>query len=123
MPLPKTVDPTIKSGNISDKLSDIVDNLETNYKPKPIDLSKYEQDMEDTAIISYDELLKRASNDIAYETDYSSGIDDVIVKKVDATNTSDTREYVDLPKAVMMKYDSEEEFLKALKRLQGNLVR
>ncbi len=104
-------------------LKDIVDKLETDYDPKPIDLSKYEEEQENTAIISYDELVKRASNNISYEDEYDSGYDDVEVKKVDLTNTSNTQELVDLPKAVMMRYDSEEAFLKALKVLQSNLVR
>ena len=104
-------------------LSEIVDELETDYDPKPIDLSKYEQEQENTAIISYDELLKKVSNNISYEDDYDSGFDDLTVKKVDPTNTSNTQELVDLPKVIMMSYDSEEAFLKALKVLQSNLVR
>lgn len=104
-------------------LEEIVNNLESNYEPKPIDLSKYEQEMEDTAIISYDELKERSTNNIVYEDEYSSGYDDIVVKKVDSSNLSNTRELVPIPKAVMMDYDSEEEFLKALKKLQKNLVR
>ena len=121
----KPVDPTLEKPkkDLNEQLDNIVNNLSSSYAPKPIDLSKYEQEREDTAIISYDELLQRSSNDIAYETDYSSGIDDVVVKKVDSTNMSSTREYVDLPKAVMMCYEDEEKFLKALKVLQSNLVR
>lgn len=116
----KMVDPTKKK---SDKLEDIITNLEENYEPKPIDLSKYEQEMEDTAIISYDELIGRASNDIAYDDNYDSGLDDVVVKKIDDSNMSTTREMVGLPEAVMMSYESEEAFLNALKTLQSNLVR
>lgn len=112
-----------KKEEINKTLEEIIDNLETNYEPKPIDLSKYEQEMEDTAIISYDELVSRASNNITYEDEYDSGFDDIVVKKVDATNLSNTRELVPIPKAVMMNYDSEEEFLSALKELQKNLVR
>lgn len=104
-------------------LERIVDNLEANYDPKPIDLSKFEIEQENTAIISYDELLKRTRTEITYDDNYSSGFNDIVVNKIDDTNTSNTREYVDLPKAVMMKYDSEEAFLQALKKLQNNLVR
>ena len=104
-------------------IEDIVNNIEENYEPKHVDLSKYEQEMEDTAIISYDELLKRSSSDIAYDDEYKSKSDDLIVKKVDDTNTSVTREYVDLPNAIMMSYESEEAFLKALKTIKNNLVR
>ena len=106
-----------------DAIENIVTNIEENYGPKHVDLSKYEQEMEDTAIISYDELLKRASSDIAYDDNYRAPSEDLVVKKVDDTNTSTTREYVDLKEAVMMSYESEEEFLNALKKIQDNLVR
>lgn len=107
----------------SKTLEDIVNKLENNYEPKPIDLSAYEKEQEDTAIISYDELVKKASNNISYEDGYDSGLSEITVKKVDSTNTSNTQELVNLPKVVMMSYDSEEAFLKALKVLQSNLVR
>ena len=107
----------------SHSIEEIVSNLEENYEPKPIDLSQYEKEMEDTAIISYDELKKRTSNDIVYDDDYDSGIDDVLVRRVDANSSGNTKEYVDLPKAIMMSYDNEEAFLKALKKLKSNLVR
>ena len=42
-----------KNEDINKTIEEIVNNLQTNYEPKPIDLSKYEQEMEDTAIISY----------------------------------------------------------------------
>ncbi len=106
----------------SKPLSKIVSELETNYNPKPIDLSDYEKEMEDTAIISYEELRSRASNSIYYEDDYDAGFDDVLVQKIDK-NESNTQELVGLPKAIMMDYESEEAFLSALKVLQKNLVR
>ena len=107
----------------TNNIASIVNNIEENYDPKPIDLSKYEQEMEDTAIISYEELLKRSSNDITYDDDYKSKSDDLLVKKVDDSNTSMTKEYVNLPTAVMMSYENEEAFLDALKTIQNNLVR
>lgn len=123
----KPYNPNKKNNDIKERKEDsiksIVNNIETNYDPKPIDLSKYEQEMENTAIISYDELVKKSSNTITYEDEYESGLDDVVVKKVDSTNMSNTQELVDLPKAVLMSYDSEEAFLKALTVLQKNLVR
>lgn len=103
-------------------LSKIVDDLEMNYKPEPIDLSAYEKEQEDTAIISYEELVNRASNNIYYDDEYDSGFEDVLVQKID-NKESNTQELVDLPKAVMMSYESEEAFLAALKTLQKNLVR
>lgn len=116
----KPVDPT-KNKEIS--IEDIANDLENNYEPKPIDLSKYEQEMENTAIISYDELVKQANNDITYEDNYDSGLEDVVVKKVDDSKLSATKELAPIPEAVMMPYEQEEAFLKALKKLQSNLVR
>lgn len=103
-------------------LSKIVDELESDYDPVPIDLSEYEREQENTAIISYQELLSRANNNIYYDDDYESGFDDILIQKVD-NKESKTQELVDLPKAVMMSYESEEAFLSALKVLQKNLVR
>ena len=79
--------------------------------------------MEDTAIISYEELLKRSNSDIAYDENYKTKSDDLVVKKVDDSNMSNTREYVNLPNAVMMSYENEEAFLEALKTIHNNLVR
>lgn len=112
-----------KQQNDTNDIKSIIENLEANYETKPIDLSEYEQEMENTAIISYDELLEKTSTHITYDDEYDSGTSEVIVKKVDPTNTSVTKEKVDLPKVVMMDYESEEAFLKALKKLQKNLVR
>lgn len=104
-------------------LTKIVDELEMDYKPKPIDMSDYEKELENTAIISYDELINRTSTNIYYDDDYDSGLDDVLVQKIDDNKMSSTQELVDLPRAVMMSYESEEAFLSALKVLQKNLVR
>lgn len=114
-----------KLQNDKNDIKSIIENLEANYEAKPIDLSEYEQEMENTAIISYDELLEKTSTNITYDDEYVSNIKDkdIVVKKVDPTNTSLTKEMVDLPKAIMMNYESEEAFLKALKKLQKNLVR
>lgn len=103
-------------------LTKIVNELETDYKPAPIDLTDYEKELEDTAIISYDELVNRTSNNIYYDDNYESGFDDILVQKVD-NKKSNTQELVNLPTAVMMSYESEEAFLSALKVLQKNLVR
>ena len=105
----------------SDILVQIVDDLNKNYKPEPIDLTKYEEEQENSAIISYDELLERTSNNINYDEEYTNEYDDLFIRKV--TEDSDTKEYVNLPEVIMMNYESEEDFLKALKKLQKNLVR
>lgn len=128
------IDVVVKTSNSKEKsnvrpmneeksLSAIVNELETSYSPEPIDLSAYEKEQENTAIISYQELLSRASNNIYYEDEYDSGFDDVLIQKIDNKETSNTQELVNLPKAIMMNYESEEAFLSALKVLQKNLVR
>ena len=106
----------------SDDILRIVDKLQKEYKPETIDLTSYEEEQENTAIISYDELLSKVNSNINYDDKYQSKYDDLDIKKV-VSNHSDTNEYVSLPKAVMMRYESEEDFLKALKKLQKNLVR
>lgn len=111
-----------KKETVDKSLTAIVNELETDYKPALIDLSEYEKEQENTAIISYQELLSRSNNNIYYDDDYESGFDDVLVQKID-NKESKTQELVDLPKAVMMSYESEEAFLSALKVLQKNLVR
>lgn len=45
-------------GNTS--LDEITDLIENTLEQKPIDLTKFEEDQEENAIISYDELVKRA---------------------------------------------------------------
>lgn len=110
-----------KEVKASDVLVQIVDDLNKNYKPEPIDLTKYEEEQENSAIISYDELLERTSNNINYDEEYTNKYDDLFIRKV--TDDSDTKEYVNLPEVIMMNYESEEDFLKALKKLQKNLVR
>ncbi len=121
-PSKKSIVKPIKQKEPEKSLSKIVDELEMNYKPKPIDLSEYEKEQENTAIISYKELLERASNNIYYDDEYDSGFDDVLIQKVD-NKESNTQELVDLPKAIMMSYEDEEEFYRTLKILQKNLVR
>ncbi len=119
---PNTLNET-RPADIDKPLTKIVNELEMDYKPKPIDMSDYEKELEDTAIISYDELVNRTSNNIYYDDSYDSGFDDVLVQKIDDNKMSNTQELVNLPTAVMMSYESEEDFLSALRVLQKNLVR
>ena len=48
----------VRIGNTS--LDEITDLIENTLEQKPIDLTKFEEDQEENAIISYDELVKRA---------------------------------------------------------------
>jgi len=108
-------------------LEKITKNIERDYKPVNISLTSFEQEQEDNAIISYQELLKQknTNNSISYDTSYINE-DDLDIKKIDVDN-----EFLDEEKKVsnnhtgfsLMNYEKEEEFLKALKQLQGTLVR
>lgn len=106
----------------SEDILRIVDKLQKEYKPEAIDLTSYEEEQENTAIISYDELLNKVNSNINYDDKYKNKYDDLDIKRV-VSNHSDANEYVSLPKAVMLRYESEEDFLKTLKKLQKNLVR
>lgn len=105
-------------------LEAITKNLETNYRPINIELTSYEKEQEESAVISYEELVsKRGPEDISYDENFvnDSGVD---VKKIDLNDTykSDGEE----SKRVNLKmfdYEAEEAFLKALKQLQSNLAR
>lgn len=104
-------------------LEAITKNIEETYKPATIKLTSYEQEQEDNAIISYEELVDSASRSINYESNYTTenGID---IKKVDLTNQessiSETNTRIEV---TLMSYEKEEAFLKALKQLQSTLVR
>lgn len=104
-------------------LEAITRNIETNYKPVTIELTSYEQEQENNAIISYDELVSnKDSKKVNYDDTYENRTD-IDVKKVDLKKQSGE----ELPKTklevTLMNYEMEEAFLKALKQLQNNLAR
>jgi hypothetical protein len=105
-------------------LEKISKNIESEYKPEPIELTSYEQEQEDNAIISYEELLNSKdsnNNGYSYDENYKSD-PDVQVKKLDLdkiTNQIDSpQEHIEVK---LMSYDKEEAFLAALKQLQKEL--
>ena len=96
--------------------------LETNYKPEAIKLTKYEEEQENNAIISYDELIKNKDKyNFTYDDEYEYSVPELNVKKFDLSNTSE----IVLPEkkleVKLVSYEKEEEFLSALKKLQQNL--
>ena len=98
--------------------------IEKDYKPETIKLTSYEEEQEDNAIISYDELIKNKDKMVVnYDDDYVFDIPDLSVKKVDLNNNQKSNNSVPAPKieVKLMSYEHEEEFLKALKDLQENL--
>ncbi len=104
-------------------LEAITKNLENNYRPINIELTSYEKEQEDNAIISYDELVKsRNSQSINYDESYVNNTT-VDVKKLDLENN--TNNYESEPRVIgcMISYEKEEAFLKALRQLQRDLAR
>ena len=103
-------------------LEKISKNIESEYKPEPIELTGYEQEQEDNAIISYEELVKNKDIGYSYDESYKSDDDEISVKKVDLdkiTNQIDRpQEHIEVK---LMSYDKEEAFLAALKQLQKEL--
>lgn len=108
-------------------LSSITKELEAIGKAR-INLTPYEEEQEEKAIISYDELLKTRS-DLAINYQEEEQLDDVLVKKVDMENMtseldmSEVREKIKEPNKapVVISYEKEEAFLESLKKLQQML--
>lgn len=89
-----------------------------------VELTKFEEDQENDAIISYDELISRTkNNEINYKKE--SMIETVAVKEVDVDNitTELNKENINEENinVNVISYREEEEFLKALKTLQSQL--
>ncbi len=102
-------------------LKAITEALE-NAEPSSIDLNKYEEEQEEKAIISYDELLKRKNDFAINYSEEESLDDDLTVKKVDLDHLVN-KDVIVKPeiKVSVISYQKEEAFLEALKQLQQNL--
>ncbi len=102
-------------------LKAITEALE-NAEPSSIDLNKYEEEQEEKAIISYDELLKRKNDFAINYSEEESLDDDLTVKKVDLDHLVN-KDVIVKPeiKVSIISYQKEEAFLEALKQLQQNL--
>lgn len=114
------IDKKKKESDIVTDLKEIVASLEEAEAPETV-ISKYEEEQEEKAIISYDELVSK-KNDFAINYSEEENIDDIVVKKVDLDNLV-SKEIEDKPKikVTVLSYDKEEAFLKALKTLQQHL--
>ena len=102
----------------------IAKELRDNMKSsdKMIQFTDYEKDQEDKAIISYDELLNKETNnyELNYETEEMH--DDLSVKKVDLDNlVNKSNNAVSNLEVRVISFQKEEAFLEALKRLQREL--
>ena len=113
--------PDIEENKEMASLKEITEALE-QAEPSTINLNKYEEEQEEKAIISYDELLKRKNDFAINYSDEDVFDDDLIVKKVDLDNLVN-KDIVEKPKikVSVMSYEKEEAFLKALKQLQQKL--
>lgn len=104
--------------NNPDNIADIVSKIKK--EAKPITFTSYEQEQEDKAIISYDELKSSHKNfELNYEEELDKG--DLTVKKIDLNNLvkdSIKSEPSPVMEVHLMSLAHEEEFLKTLKDLQ-----
>ena len=106
-------------------LANISRSLEENDS-KPIELNSYEQEQEERAIISYDELIaSQNTNQEVINYKEEKDIEGLKIKSFDLKNLTTT---IDLPKVKeenektkISNYVKEEEFLEALKRLRKSL--
>ena len=105
-------------------LATITKRLE-NKELNDIDLSKFEEEQEKEAIISYEELVNKAKkSSINYKKE--TMIDDVSVKEVDVDNLfvqdkENTYNVNTVDSIGAISYAQEEAFLKALKQLQQQI--
>ena len=104
-------------------IESIKETIEREYKPGNIELTDYEKEQEENAIISYEELIKSKDKyTVSYDDEYKAETDEVCVRKinVDELASNDDKEVSGL-QVKLMSYDKEEAFLIALKQLQQNL--
>lgn len=97
-----------------------LDSLTEKLKKKEderVDVTEYERDQEEKAIISYEELLEK-HNKYALNYEEEKVLDDVVVKKVNLTDlvNKNSEEYLD-EQVRVISYEKEEAFLSALKEL------
>ena len=107
-------------------LESITKNISENYKPVNVKLTSYEEEQEENAIISYEELVRQTNNNrINYDTSYIHTESDIDVKKIDLDNDVNSNSVISNEKSglTLMSYEKEEEFLKTLRQLQGTLIR
>ena len=105
-------------------LRELTKELENAPKEKNIELTDYEAEQEEKAIISYEELLSANQGQNINYSDFDE-TEDVVVKKVDLANTgpmnlNEIREITEEAKEPVS-YAHEEEVLESLKQLQSLL--
>jgi len=107
-----SIPPIMDYSNETEELVNISKELEKIPKERTIKLTPYEEEQENTAIISYDELIENKDN-IVYENERKEG--DLSIKKVDLEKTPE------VDTVHPENYAHEEVFLRRLKELQSKL--
>ena len=114
------IEPSEPIAEIND-LKAITEALE-NAEPSAINLNKYEEEQEEKAIISYEELLNKKNDFAINYIEEESVSEDLTIKKIDLENLLN-KEIIVKPeiKVSVISYEKEEAFLEALKTLQQTL--
>lgn len=103
-------------------LENVKEKLESEYKVNEIELTDYEKEQEESAIISYEELINSKNKmNISYDDNYKSDTEEISVKKIMLNDNGVVEENTKPLDVKLMNYDKEEAFLIALKQLQKNL--
>ena len=118
----------IEALNVYDDENDAIIDLESitkaleERKVSPIEMTDYEIEQEERAIISYDELLERSKNlSLNYEIEEEPN-PEINIKKVDLENLVSKVEDSKPPLEVrVISYKKEEAFLEALKNLKEQI--
>ena len=99
-------------------LDRITANIERDYKPLNIELTSYEQEQEENAVISYEELKNKSTN-VTYEEE----VEEAGIKKIDFNKTIDLEHTQKIDVPLLSNYEKEEAFLRALRQLQKDLAK
>ena len=104
-------------------LEDTIKSIEKDYKPRNIELTDYEKEQEETAIISYQELIKNKNKyTVNYDEEYIPTNDEISVKKISLDKNEISKEKEIKLDVKLLNYGEYEDFLTALKQLQQNLT-
>lgn len=99
-------------------LQEIVNTIVENPQPI-IDMTAYETEQEEKAIISYEELLQNSKNYPINYDDEEFVDNEIMVKKVNLEQMTNPIDVAETPKSTfsLFHYEREENFLKTLKEL------
>ena len=104
-------------------IESIKEIIEREYKPGNIELTDYEKEQEENAIISYEELIKSKDKyAVYYDEEYKAETDEISIRKISVDEGKVKSEETSGLQVKLMSYDKEEAFLTALKQLQQNLT-